>query len=122
MKILAGIRQCVMSLVVLGATAPILFGQATQTHGLTATAYNSHFPAAAGGGESYNGIGVTNDGSIYYVISSSKYNVPGPMYSLDPKTKVIAHIANLNDAVGQHIKAVAQGKVHVDFIQDHDRL
>ncbi|MEO6965854.1 MAG: hypothetical protein ABI076_08150 [Acidobacteriaceae bacterium] len=122
MKILAGIRQCVMALVVLGGTAPVLFGQAAHQPVVTATAYNSNFPAAAGLGESFNGIGITHDGIIYYVISSPTYNVPGEMYSFNPKTKVITHIANLNDAVGQHTKAVAQGKVHTDFIQDHDKL
>lgn len=45
------------------------------------------------------------------------------MYSFNPKTKVITHIGNLNDAVGQgSMKAVAQGKSHVSFVEDHGKL
>ncbi len=68
-------------------------------------------------------MGVASNGTIYYVLSSAKYDIPGQMYSFDPKTKTITHIANLNDAVGQgSIKAVAQGKSHVNFVQSRDKL
>ena len=68
-------------------------------------------------------MGVSSDGTIYYVLSSAQYNIPGQMYSFNPKTKAITHIANLNDAVGQgNMKAVAQGKSHVNFVQDGDKL
>jgi len=122
MKILAGLRQRATALIVFGIAAPALFGQANNSHVIRATAYDSHFPAAAGRGESFNGIGVAQSGIVYYVISSPAYDVPGQMYSLNPKTGVITHIANLNDAVGQQIKAVAQGKVHVNFIEDNGKL
>ena len=68
-------------------------------------------------------MGVAGDGTIYYVLSSAQYNIPGQMYSFNPKTEAITHIANLNDAVGQgNVKAVAQGKSHVNFVQDGDKL
>ncbi len=68
-------------------------------------------------------MGVSSNGTVYYVLSSEQYNIPGQMYSFDPKTKAITHIANLNDAVGQgNIKAVAQGKSHVNFIQVDNKL
>lgn len=113
-----------------GICVILLFGttfapaaQGAQAPVLHAKAYNSHFPKAAGLGESYNGIGVSDDGTIYYTIDSRAYNIPGQMYSLNPKTGQIAHIADLNTATGQgNIKAVAQGKVHVVFMEYNNKL
>lgn len=123
MKIVAAVRQFAIALLVLSATTPTLYGQGIDSHVLRATAYNSHFPEAAKPGEAFNGMGVSSNGTIYYVLSSAKYDIPGQMYSFDPKTKAITHIANLNDAVGQgDIKAVAQGKSHVNFVQSGDKL
>src|SRR5260370_37092386 len=123
MKILTVIRQYAMALVVLSAATPVLFGQTSDSQVLRATTYNSHFPEAAGGGEAFNGIGVSHDGTVYYVLSSAKYKVAGQMYSLDPKTKGVTHLAELSDAVGEgKIKAVAQGKSHVDFFEDTGKL
>lgn len=99
------------------------FGQAGEPPLLRAKTYNSHFPAAAGIGESFNGMGFASDGKLYYVIDSAAYNVPGQMYSLDPKTGAITHIADLNTATGQgDVKAVAQGKSHVNFIERDGKL
>lgn len=89
---------------------------------ITATVYNSHFPETAQGGEAWNGVSVVDDGTVYYVLSSPVYNVPAHMYSFNPKTKEIKDISNLNDAVGQTGKFVAQGKSHVSFVQDGDQL
>ena len=117
------IRQYVMALIVFSALGPVLRGQESDAPTITATAYDSHFPDAAKPGESFNGMGVTNDGTIYYVLSSAKYDIPGQMYSFNPNTKVIKHIDDLNDAVGEaHLKAVAQGKSHVQFVEYHGKL
>ncbi|HTH53414.1 MAG TPA: hypothetical protein VL495_05660 [Edaphobacter sp.] len=89
---------------------------------IRATVYNSHFSEAAKGGEAWNGVSVADDGTVYYVLSSPVYNVPAHMYSLDPKTKEIKDISSLNDAVGQTGKFVVQGKSHVSFVQDGDKL
>ena len=103
--------------------AALSFGQVGSPPPLHAKTYNSHFPAAAGIGESYNGMGFASDGKLYYVIDSAAYNVPGQMYSLDPKTGAITHIADLNTATGQgDAKAVAQGKSHVNFIERDGKL
>ena len=97
--------------------------QPAQDRVLHARTYDSHFPQAAGLGESYNGIGVSDDGVIYYTIDSRVYDIPGQMYSLNPRTGKITHIADLNAATGQgNTKAVAQGKVHVDFMEYDDKL
>jgi hypothetical protein len=103
--------------------ATLSFGQVESPPTLHAKTYDSHFPADAGIGESYNGMGFASDGKLYYVIDSAAYNVPGQMYSLDPKTGAIAHIADLNTATGQgDVKAVAQGKSHVNFIERDGKL
>ncbi len=105
-----------------GATSALM-SQGTHPSVLHATAYNSHFPQAAGLGESYNGMGVADDGAVYYAIDSPAYNLPGQIYSFNPRTKQITHIADLNTATGQgDMKAVAQGKVHVNFIEDQGKL
>ena len=123
MKIPAGFRQFAILLLVFSVVTPVLYGQSSDSHVLRATAYDSHFPAAAKPGEAFNGMGVSSDGTIYYVLSSEEYNIPGQMYSFNPKTKAVKHIANLNDAVGQgSMKAVAQGKSHVNFIEDNGKL
>jgi len=123
LKSLTAVRQFAMTILVASAVTPAFYGQGTDSQVLRATAYDSHFPAAAKPGESFNGIGVSSNGTIYYVISSDKYNIPGQMYSFNPKTKAITHIDDLNDAVGQgKIKAVAQGKSHVNFVEANGKL
>jgi hypothetical protein len=103
--------------------AAVSFGQAGSPPLLHGKTYDSHFPAAAGVGESYNGTGFASDGKLYYVIDSAAYNVPGQMYSLDRKSGAIAQIADLNTATGQRdVKAVAQGKSHVNFIERDGKL
>ena len=110
-------------IILLFGASSALMAQGTQAPVLQARTYNSHFPKAAGLGESYNGIGESDDGTIYYAIDSRAYDIPGQIYSLDPKTGQITHIADLNAATGQgNMKAVAQGKVHVDFMEYNGKL
>jgi hypothetical protein len=123
LKIFAAVCQFALASLVLSTTTPVLYGQGVDQHVIHATAHDSHFPSAAKPGEAFNGMGVSSDGTIYYVLSSAQYNIPGQMYSFNPKTQAVTHIANLNDAVGQgDMKAVAQGKSHVNFVQDGDKL
>ena len=75
MRILAGIRECAIAIAVLSAGTPVMFAQASTSHVLRATTYNSHFPAEAEGGEAWNGISIAHDGTVYYVLSSPVYNV-----------------------------------------------
>lgn len=117
------IRLSALAFALSSAAASLLLCQTSEPRVLQATTYDSHFPPAADGGESFNGLGVAHDGIIFYVIDSAKYNIPGQMYSLDPKTKVVTHIEDLNTATGQgQMKAVAQGKSHVNFVEDHGKL
>jgi hypothetical protein len=122
MKFLGKANFGAAAILLLGATS-VLTAQGSHSPVLHARTYDSHFPKAAGLGESYNGIGESDDGTIYYAIDSRVYNIPGQMYSLDPKTGQITHIADLNTATGQgNVKAVAQGKVHVNFMEYQDKL
>jgi hypothetical protein len=123
LKMFAAVRRFALVLLLLSAAMPILYGQNAGAQVIQATAHDSHFPDAAKPGEAFNGMGIASDGTIYYVLSSAQYNIPGQMYSFNPTTKAITHIANLNDAVGQGTaKAVAQGKSHVNFVEDGDKL
>lgn len=123
MNILVGVRRCAIALLVLSTVAPVVQGQVSVPHVLRATTYNSHFPASADGGEAWNGITVAHNGTVYYVLSSPVYDVPAQMYSFNPRTQAITHIANLNDAVGQgNAKEIAQGKSHVSFVEDNGKL
>jgi hypothetical protein len=123
LKISTVVHSFAIAVLALLAASTTLVAQKADSKVLRATAYDSHFPAAEKPGEAFNGIGVASDGTIYYVLSSAKYNISGQIYSFDPKTKTITHISNLNDATGQgNLRAVAQGKSHVTFIEDHGKL
>jgi hypothetical protein len=116
------IRGCTCGIVAIGLSRTLI-AQNRQPAILHASTYDSHFPAAAGAGESYNGLGLASNGKLYYTIDSAAYNVPGQMYSFDPATKAITHIADLNAASGQgDATAIAQGKSHVSFVEDHGKL
>jgi len=117
------IRQIRLQVLVILSLAMISAPLAAQTT-LHATAYNSHFPTAVvDGGEAWNGMGVASDGNVYYVLSSASPDIAAQMYSFNPKTKTVTHVGDLNDAVGQgNIKAVAQGKSHVSFVESNGKL
>jgi hypothetical protein len=105
------------------ASAAIAFADcASYAQTITATVYNSHFPAEARGGEAWNGITVAQDGTDYYVLDSPAYDVPAVMYFFDPKTKQVTRVADLDEAVGQAPGAIVQGKSHVSFVEDDGKL
>ena len=119
----AGRSAYALMSVVLSLVPSTVFCQSPAAPVLRATIYNSHFPDAAKGGEAWNGITVAHDGTVYYVLSSGEYNVAGQMYSFNPKTREVKHLGDLNDIVGQgKMKAVAQGKSHVSFVEDKGKL
>ncbi len=87
---------------------------------LIAETYDSGFKLAH---DTYNGMGAPSDGKIYYVLSAQPYNVAGQMYCFDPATKKIRHICDLTEACGEKgMKAVAQGKIHCNFVECKGRL
>ena len=87
---------------------------------LTADTYDSGFALAH---DTYNGLSAASDGKIYYVLSSQAYDVAAQMYCFDPATRKIGHLGDLSAACGEKgLKAVAQGKSHVNFVECRGKL
>ncbi|HYM11835.1 MAG TPA: hypothetical protein VEU62_13955 [Bryobacterales bacterium] len=87
---------------------------------LVARAYNSGFDLAH---DSFNGISCASNGKIYYVLSSESVDVGAQMYSYDPVTDKIQHLGDLTEACGEKgLKAIAQGKSHVNFVESGGKL
>ena len=89
-------------------------------YGRIAKTYNSGFDEAH---DTYNGMSTASDGKIYYVLSSQLVDVGGQMYSFDPATETITHLADLTEACGEKdLKAIVQGKSHVNFVESEGKL
>lgn len=87
---------------------------------LTARTFNSGFPDAH---DTYNGMGVAGDGSIYYVLSSERFDVGAQMYVFDPRRQSIKHVGDLTEACGEKGKhTIVQGKSHVTFAEAGGKL
>jgi hypothetical protein len=87
---------------------------------LVAETYNSGFADAH---DTFNGMGAASDGKIYYVLCSQKHDVAAQMYAFDPATRNISHLGDLTEACGEKaMKAVAQGKSHVNFVETRGKL
>lgn len=87
---------------------------------LTARTYNSGFKLAH---DTYNGMGCASDGRIYYVLSSEKHDTAAQMYAFDPATEKIRRLGDLTEACGEKgMRAVAQGKSHVNFVEAGGKL
>lgn len=113
---------CIVFLALLGCGRSVEDRKAVSTTGrkLVAKIHNSGFPGAH---DSYNSISSASDGKIYYVLSSEAFNVAAQMYSFDPSTQKIEHLADLNQAAGEKdAKAIAQGKSHVNFVESNGKL
>jgi len=89
-------------------------------YGMIAKTYNSGFEEAH---DTYNGLSTASDGKIYYVLSSQSIDVGGQMYSFDPATGTVEHLADLTEACGEKdLKAIVQGKSHVNFVESDGKL
>ena len=87
---------------------------------LVARTYNSGFELAH---DTYNGMGTSSDGRIYYVLSSESYETGAQMYCYDPATDKIRHLGDLTEACGEKdAKTIAQGKSHVTFVEYNGKL
>lgn len=94
--------------------------QSESQHHLIAKRYFSGFDNAH---DTYNAISKASDGKIYYVLSSTKYDVGGQFYSYDPQTDKTEFIADLSEALGEkQQKYIAQGKSHVEFYEKNKKL
>ncbi len=82
-----------------------------------------HDSGFAAGDDSYNAVTAASDGKIYYVICSHKIDTGAQMFSYDPATGKVAHLADLTEAAGEKgLKAIPQGKSHVDFHEYKGKL
>jgi len=87
---------------------------------LAARIYNSGFDLAH---DSYNGISAASDGKIYYVLSSQNIDVGAQVYSFDPATEKVTHLADLTEVCGEKgLKAIPQNKSHVRFWEANGKL
>ncbi len=87
---------------------------------LEARIYNSGFALAH---DSYNGISSATDGKIYYVLSSQTIDTGAQVYSFDPATAKITHLADLTEICGEKgLKAIPQNKSHVRFWEANGKL
>lgn len=73
--------------------------------------------------DTYNAISEASDGKIYYVLSSTRYDIGGQMYSYDPVSDKIEFIADLSEALGEKEKKyIPQGKSHTEFYEHKGKL
>lgn len=97
------------------AAAP---GDAPRT--LIARAYDSGF---AMNHDTWNGMGVASDGTVYYVLCSESVERGAQMFSFDPARDRIRHVGDLTAACGEKgLKAIPQGKSHVTFVEHEGQL
>lgn len=87
---------------------------------LIARTYNSGFERAH---DTFNGMGVAGDGKIYYVLTSTAYDVGAKMFCYDPAADKITPCGDLTEACGEKdLKAIVQGKSHVTFVESGSKL
>jgi hypothetical protein len=87
---------------------------------ITASVYDSGLSISH---DSYNAISTASDGRIYYVLSTESVDVGAQMYVFDPATHKTTHLGDLTEASGEkNLKAIPQGKSHVNFIEANGKL
>jgi outer membrane protein assembly factor BamB len=87
---------------------------------LMARVFNSGFPQ---GHSAFNGMLGASDGKIYYVLCTDSLDTGAQMFSYDPATGKIAHVGDLTEASGEKgLKAIPQGKSHVNFVESNGKL
>lgn len=96
-----------------------LLAQTASTGVLTARWHDAGFD----GDDNYNAVTAASDGKIYYVISAHRIDTGAQMYSYDPASGKVTHLADLTEASGEKgLKAVPQGKSHVNFYEHKGKL
>ncbi len=87
---------------------------------LVARAYKSGFEQSH---DNYNACFQASNGKVYYVLCSASIDVGAQMYSLDPSTGKVEHVGDLTEAAGEKgLKAIPQGKSHVNFVESGTKL
>lgn len=69
------------------------------------------------GEAAYNAIGESADGRVWFAIGSKRHDTGARLFSFDPATSSVRAVAGLDDALASPgVRAIPQGKVHVDLI------
>jgi hypothetical protein len=99
---------------------PAARAQDPATKHLTARSFDSGFALSNG---TFNGMLAASDGKIYYVLCAAAIDTGAQMYSYDPARDKIQHLGDLTEAAGEKgLKAVPQGKSHVNFVESNGKL
>ena len=87
---------------------------------LTARSFDSGFALSHA---TFNGMLAASDGRIYYVLCTDSIDTGAQMYSYDPATDKVRHLGDLTEASGEKgLKAIPQGKSHVNFVEWNGKL
>ena len=109
--------------VALGVFQPALAGTphpSPASGRLVAESFDSGFPLSHA---TFNGMLAASDGKVYYVLCTGSVDTGAQMYSFDPATNVVRHLGDLTEASGEKgLKAIPQGKVHVNFLEWQGKL
>jgi hypothetical protein len=114
MKQLAFLPLLVVSLYAQAPAAP------AASKKLAAVSFDSGFAESHA---TFNGMLAASDGKIYYVLCASTIDTGARMYSFDPATNKIQNLGDLTEASGEKgLKAIPQGKSHVNFVEWRGKL
>jgi hypothetical protein len=87
---------------------------------LIAESFDSGFAKAHA---TFNGMLAASDGKVYYVLCSEVIDTGAQMFSYDPGSGRIQHLADLTEAAGEKgLHAIPQGKSHVNFVEWQGKL
>ena len=87
---------------------------------LTVDSFDSGFALSHA---TFNGMSAASDGKIYYVLCAGSIDTGAQMYSYDPATDKVRHLGDLTEASGEKdLKAIPQGKSHVNFVEWQGKL
>src|SRR4051794_32200138 len=82
-----------------------------------------HYSGFADAHDTYNALSAASDGRLYYVLSSDIIDKGGQLYAYDPSRGESVFIADLTEACGEKdLKAIGQGKSHVEFFEYKGKL
>ncbi len=73
--------------------------------------------------DNYNSCFQASDGRVYYVLCSASIDVGAQMFRFDPSSQRVQHLGDLTAAAGEKdLKAIPQGKSHVNFVEWRGKL
>ena len=87
---------------------------------IVAKMYDAGFPQ---GDSNYKCLYKASDGKFYYAICCHRTDTHTQMYTFDPQTKTVKHLADVGEIVGEKGKrSIPQGKIHVNIFEHKGKL